>query len=320
MGKQAFDSEQQQRLIDPRVMQSMYGMMPEEDEIDLLEYWNVIWKKKKLIIGVSILAAILAAGISLLMPNIYRAEALLAPMGGEESKGGISSALGGLGGLASLAGVSLGGSSSVDENLAVLKSREFIWDFVKTEKLMPILFADDWDADLNKWVKEDLENQPTLWDAWRMLVDKGMLGTSVDKDSGLVQLSIDWKDPELAALWVTKLVKRLNGHLREQAIIQSQEKLKYLNDELAKTKIEENRNALFSLISNEQKQAMLANTQQDFAFRTIDAAVAPDKKIKPKRSIIVVLTMFVAAFLTIIFVFIQEGIRKRKEEEGAHEV
>jgi len=318
MGKQEFDSEQQPQMIDPRVMQSMYGMMPEEDEIDLLEYWNVIWKKKLLIIGVSLLAAILAAGVSLMMPNIYRAEALLAPVGGESNKGGLASALGGLGGIASLAGVSLGGSSSVDVNLAVLKSREFIWDFVKTEKLMPILFEDAWNSEAGKWKADDPGKQPTLWSAWRLMT--GVLSTSVDKDSGLVHLSIDWKDPELAALWVTKLVKRLNGHLREQAIIQSQEKLKYLNDELAKTKIEENRNALFSLISNEQKQAMLANTQQDFAFSVIDTAVAPDKKIKPKRSIIVVLTMFVAAFLAIIFVFIQEGMRKRKEEEDAHEV
>ncbi|MDX8380544.1 MAG: Wzz/FepE/Etk N-terminal domain-containing protein [Ghiorsea sp.] len=296
----------------------MYGMMPEEDEIDLLEYWNVIWKKKFLIVGISLISAIVSAGISLTMPNIYRAEALLAPAGGEESKGGLSSMLGGLGGIASLAGVSLGGGGSVDVNLAVLKSREFLWGFVKDEKLMPILFEDDWDAETKQWFEGDPEKQPTLWDAWRVMTD--IILTSVDKDSGLVHLSLDWKDPELAALWVTGLVERLNGHLRKQAVVQSEEKLKYLNDELMKTKIEENRNALFSLISNEQKQAMLANTQQDFAFRTIDPAVVPDEKIKPERSIIVILTMFVAAFLTIIFVFIQEGMRKRKEEEGAHEV
>jgi uncharacterized protein involved in exopolysaccharide biosynthesis len=288
--------------------------MPEEDEIDLLEYWNVIWKKRLFILGISFLAAVLAAGISLMMPNIYRAEALLAPMGGEEGKGGL---LGGLGGLASLAGVSVGGSSSIEENIAVLKSREFIWAFVKDEKLMPILFADAWDAEAKQWKVEDKDKQPSLWDAWRLL--NNVLATNIDKNSGLVRLSVDWEDAELATQWVNALVQRINTYLREQAIAQSQEKLKYLNAELSRTQIEENRQALYGLISAEQKQAMLANTQQDYAFRVIDPAVVPDKKVKHKRAIIVILSAFVVGFLSIVFVFIQEGLRKRKEEALNHE-
>ena len=309
----------EQPQLDPRMMQAMYGMPYEEDEIDLLEYWQVIWKKRLFIVASALLAGILAAGISLTMPNIYRAETLLAPMGGEESKGGLSSMLGGLGGIASLAGVSLGGSSSIEESIAVLKSREFIWDFVKDEKLMPILFADDWDADKKQWIAEEQEDQPSLWDAWRLLVEDGILAVNVDKDSGLVRLSIDWEDPELAKAWVAKLVTRINAYLREKAILQSEEKLKYLNDVLAETQIAENRQALFELISTEQKQAMLANTQKDYVFRVIDPAVVPDKKIKPKRSIIVILTAFVVGFLAIVFVFIQEGLKKRKEEEQSSE-
>jgi uncharacterized protein involved in exopolysaccharide biosynthesis len=227
--------------------------------------------------------------------------------------------LGGLGGLASLAGVSLDANSSVEENIAVIKSRGFIWEFVKDEKLMPILFEDAWDDEAGRWVAEDEEDQPTLWNAWRMLVQKGVLGIDIDKDSGLVRLTIEWKDPEVAALWATKIVTRINTYLREEAIAQSKKKLEYLNNELNKTRIEENRQALYSLISSEQKQAMLANTQQDFAFRVIDAAVVPDKKIKPKRATIVVVVAFITGFLAVVFVFIQEGLRKRKEEEDSYE-
>jgi len=75
--------------LDPRLLQAMYGQY-EEDEIDLLEYWNLIWKKRVLILGAAFMAALVAAVISLMMPNIYRAEALLAPTGGEESKNGLS--------------------------------------------------------------------------------------------------------------------------------------------------------------------------------------------------------------------------------------
>jgi len=60
---------------------------------------------------------------------------------------------------------------------------------------------------------------------------------------------------------------------------------------------------------------MLANTRVQYAFSVVDKAIAPDEKSKPKRALIVILATFVAGFLAVIFVFIQEGLRKRKEME-----
>jgi len=302
--------------VDPRLLAAMYGQPYEEDEIDLLEYWNVIWKRRKLILGVSFAAALLAVVISLLMPNIYRAQVLLAPVGGEESKGGgLSAALGGLGGLASMAGISLGGGGSTEENLAVLKSRAFIWKFVKDNKLMPILFADDWDADAKKWKKDDPEDQPSLWDAYRSMT-KGIMNVDADKKTGLVTVSVEWKDAELAAKWANALMGRLNAYLRSKAIARSEANLIYLNKELDRTRVADMRQILFELISQEQKKAMLANTQEEFAFRVLDAASPPDKKAKPKRSLIVILSTFITGFLAVIVVFIQEGVQRRRQDTG----
>jgi len=303
-----------QAQLDPRMLAAMYGMQ-EEDEIDLLEYWNVLWKKKWLIVSTSLVAAVLAAGISLMMPNIYKAEVLLVPVSDKGSSGGgLSAALGGLGGLASLAGISMPSAGNVEGSLAVLKSREFLWSFIKDKKLMPILFTDAWDAEKNVWIESDPENQPSLWDAYRLF--SGLLSVSTDKKSGLVTVAIEWTDANLAAAWVNGLVGRLNQHLRKKAIDQSHATLKYLNEELLRTQIEDQRKALFELISQEQKKAMLANTQKQFAFQVLDKAVAPDKKSKPKRSLIVILTAFVVGFLTIIFVFIREGVKNRGRLES----
>ena len=100
------------------------------------------------------------------------------------------------------------------------------------------------------------------------------------------------------------------------AIAQSRENLRYLEGALTKTRIDEQRKALYELIASQQQKAMLANTQKQFAFKVIDPAVAPDKKSKPKRSLIVVLATFVAGFLAVLAVFVREGMRKRKEEEN----
>lgn len=307
-------TEQAQPPFDPRLLGAMYGM-PQEDEIDLLEYWRAIWGQKKLILAVSFVAALLAAGISLLMQNIYQAEVLLAPVKTDESKpGGLASALGGLSGLASMAGLSVGGGGSVQENLAVLNSREFLWKFIQEKKLMPILFEDDWDAENNSWVESDPEEQPSLWDAYRLLTEEGVLSVSTDKESGLIHVGIEWTDAEQSAAWANALVSRLNQYLRQQAIARSNSNLKYLNSELAHTAIADMRQALFELIAQEQKKAMLASTQEQFAFQVLDAAVAPDKKIKPKRSLIVILTALVAGFLSVVFVLVREGVSARNDK------
>lgn len=288
-----------------------------EDEIDLLELWRVLLKYKRMILASMFVAALLSAGISLLMHNIYRGEVLLAPaQSGDNKTGGLASVLsGGLGGLASLAGVSISGGST-DESLAVLQSREFLWNFVQEKKLMPILFENDWDAEHKKWKESNPKKQPGQMDVWRLLNKGGVLNIDKDKKTGLVTVAVDWKDPALAADWANSLVERLNQYLAQQAIARSESNLKYLNEQLMSTQIEEMRKTLFDLIGNEQKNVMLAKTQKEFAFKVLDPAVEPDKKIKPKRSFIVILAVFAAGFLAILYAFIKEGIAKRREYES----
>lgn len=269
----------------------------DREEIDLSEYWRVLVKNKRIILSAMLLAALLSAGITLMMPNIYRAEVLLAPVKDDDIKsGGMAAALGGLGGLASMAGISLGGGSA-EENLAILKSREFLWKFVQEKKLMPILFEDEWDESQKKWKETDPKEQPGQLDVFRLFNEDGMLGVNTEKKSNLVTVSIDWKDPEIAAAWVSQLVAQLNQYLRQEAIARSERNLKYLNEELAHTQLEEMRKTLFDLIGQEQKNAMMANAQREFAFRVIDPAVVPDKKVKPKRAIIVLLVAVLAGFI-----------------------
>ncbi len=298
--------------MDPRLLAAMYGAA-EEDEIDLLEYWRLIWRNKWRIIAFSLLVALLAAGYSLTKPNIFKAEVLLAPVSAGGAKGGGISAA--FGGLASMAGIALPGGGNVETNLAVLKSREFLWSFIKEEKLMPILFEEDWDSGKKRWKERDPKKQPTFWNGVHAL--SGILTASVDKKTSLVTVAVEWTDPELAALWANQLVERLNSYLRQREIAQSRENLRYLEGALTKTRIDEQRKALYELIASQQQKAMLANTQKQFAFKVIDPAVAPDKKSKPKRSLIVVLATFVAGFLAVLVVFVREGMRKRKEEEVA---
>lgn len=299
----------------PEVMQRA-GQGDMEDEIDLLELWRTLLKYKRLILLSAFGAALIAAGVSLLMPNIYRAEVLLVPVKADDAKGGgLASALGGLGGLASIAGISLGSGGSAEENLAVLQSRDFLWKFVQEKKLMPILFEDVWDEQQKKWKETDPKKQPGQLDVHRLFT-QGILTVDKDKKTDLVTISLEMKDAARAAELANALVDGVNQYLAQEAIARSERNLEFLNEELMRTQIEEMRKILFELIATEQKKAMLANAQKDFAFKVLDRAVEPDKKIKPKRSIIVILAAFVAGFLAILYAFMKEGIAKRREVES----
>lgn len=285
-------------------------MESQEDEINLLDLLLTLLKHKKLIILLPLLVGVLAAGYSATLKNIYRAEVVLAPAGEDNNKGG--GALAGLGGLASLAGISVGGGGNAEQNLAVLKSREFILQFIRENKLMPILFEKQWDAQKNTWIESDPDKQPNEWAAFRAFL--GVLVVETDKKTSMTTVAIEWTDQKIAAEWANKLVLALNHYLGQQAIARTTGNLEYLNNELMHTQIEDFRKTLFDLIAQEQKKAMLAKTQKDFAFRVLDHAIEPDKKIKPKRSLIVILASLVAFFVAVIWAFISEAMARAKTE------
>ncbi len=286
-----------------------YGLAPQgyysvaEDEIDLLEYWDILWSHRWLITAITALFTTLAVVIALLMTPIYKAEVLLAPAGAEEG-GGIS--LGGLGGLASLVGVSGSLGGGTEEGLAVLKSRLFLNDFFIKESLLPVLFEP-------QWQESEPELRPTLWDAYGLFT-KQVLATSIDKNSGMINLSISWKDPELAALWANKLVVVLNEHMRRHAIDEATQSIDYLNQQISQTSVLEMQQMLYGLIEDETKKTMLANVRAEYAFKVIDPAVVPEKKIKPKRALIAILGVVLGFFFALFFVFFREFIRKAKQE------
>ena len=62
---------------------------PYDDEIDFRELFRVLWAGKWLIGGITFAASVIAVIVALMLPNIYRAEALLAP-NNQDGAGGLS--------------------------------------------------------------------------------------------------------------------------------------------------------------------------------------------------------------------------------------
>ena len=283
------------------------GPSMEEDEIDLLELIRTLLQSWKLIVCITIISTVLAVTYALLSPEVFKAETLLASA--QEEKSGTSS-LSQFGGLAAMAGISIPSDSNTEQVIATLQSRKFLSFFINNNKLLPVLFEDLWDAAKSAWIlKSDLD-EPSPNDGYNTL--KAAITIDEDKQSGLITLSVSWKDPQIASEWANDLVKQLNEQLREQAIQDSQKRVGYLEQELAKTTLKDMREVLYNLLESEKQKAMLANVNEDFALEVIDPAVAPEVREKPKRKLIVALGGVCGGFLGIFAVFFLQFIKKLK--------
>lgn len=77
-----------------------------EDEIDLVEIINKLWRNRKFIIKVTALFSVLGFLVAIATPNVYTASCTMVPQTGQKSSGG------NLSGLAAIAGINLGSLSS----------------------------------------------------------------------------------------------------------------------------------------------------------------------------------------------------------------
>ena len=109
----------------------------------------------------------------------------------------------------------------------MLRSRDFARAFIEDEALLPLLFPDAWDAAAGRWT---VEYPPDLSQAAGFFVGK-VREVEEDTGTGLVTLSIEWRDPELAAAWANLLAARLNDHMRQRALAEAEANVKYLRHE-----------------------------------------------------------------------------------------
>ncbi|MBY8275707.1 LPS O-antigen length regulator [Vibrio fluvialis] len=301
-----------------------------DDEIDLKELFLAIWNGKWVIILVTIIFAIGSVIYAIKQPNIYKADALLAPAD-SSSGGGLSKMAGQLGGLAALAGVNIGGAETSQADLAVqvMKSRKFIESFINEHNLLvPLMAANGWDLTQNKLLIDDelyetksqqwlrkpnglRGKKPTAQEAYEVF-EKDVLNINQDKGTGLYTISVMHYSPYLAKEWVTWLVQDINKVMRERTIAETTQNLTYLNSQLQKTAVADMQSTFYTLIEEQTKSLMLAEVQDEFVFKVVDPAVVPEVKDKPKRALICILGTLLGVMFGIAIVLIRFALRNQE--------
>jgi uncharacterized protein involved in exopolysaccharide biosynthesis len=270
---------------------------------------ELIKEEFKTIFSITFIFSLCGLIYALLATPIYKAELTMISNGDD---------LGSLSGLAAL-GSQFGILPSSDSQnmgirdkkvaMAILTSREFILEYIDENDLMRVFFEDKWDLESNDW-SVNKESIPTYEHALKLVRDNSLI--EEDVMTGILKYSFEWTDANLAAKWVNDTVKEVNNKIRVMAIQEAEMSEQFLKKELKKTSQVGPKEVLFSLIEEQIKTVMIANTREEYAFKVIDPALVPIQRIKPKRKMIAVTSFSFGIFLSFLYLIIRRSYFPRE--------
>ena len=299
-----------------------------DDEIDLRELFGVLWAGRIKIVAITAVFAVAAVIYALSVPNQYKATALLSPT--QSSGGGLSGALGQLGGLAAMAGVNLGGGESSEARVAqeIMKSWSFIEGFIESNNLaVEVYAADGWSKGSNElqinndfydelksqWLVEDDDigelGPPSSWKLFEKFSEK--LAISEDKKSGFLSVSIEYYSPQIAKQWLDLYVTAINDHMQKRKMAEVTRNIEYLEAQIKKTNIAEMQEVFYTIIEEQIKSKMLAEASPDYAFVAVSPSMVPEEKSQPKRALICILGTLLGGMLSVLWVLVMHYGRKQ---------
>ena len=291
-----------------------------DDEIDLLELFNVLLENRRIIFSITALISSVGVIVSLLLPNIYESKAILVPV---NASSGISATLRNYGGLAGLAGISI--PSDVDTGnstkaIEKIRSLSFFENNILTNIYLPDLMAvKSWDYETNTltyddsiyimssntWVRDYRYPQQQIPSAQESFeeFETEYLSLSEDQDTGFITISIKHQSPFIAKQWVDLIVDEINNFYREKDREESEIAVSYLNEQISKTSLTEIKIVIAELLQEETKKLALIEANQYYVFDYIDPSAVMEEESEPSRVLISILSMLLGGVLSILLVF-----------------
>ena len=188
----------------------------QDDEINLLDYWRVLWKRKWMILGLVFVAVLGVGSYSyFVMPKIF--ESKVSILGPRESGGGgagLAAALAASGAGQLLGNLIPGGGGNSQVFLAILKSRTMALDLVDRFKL-----KEYYEAKFTEGAIKGLQ---------------GATDISVSKE-GVISVTVEDKDPKLAADIANAYIMNLDRMFSKLGTTDASRQRAFIVDRLEKT-------------------------------------------------------------------------------------
>jgi LPS O-antigen subunit length determinant protein (WzzB/FepE family) len=282
-----------------------------EDEIDLAVLIGALWQGKWIIMGFTSVASILVVIYSLSLPNIYSGQALLVPV---SSKDSVSGAAQNLGGLASLAGISL--SDSSDNSVVAtekLQSLSFFEGKILTQiNISDLMAVESWNPNNNSityddaiyddktksWTREVVFPQtpkPSAQESYKAFLEH--LSVVKDLKTNIVTITISHQSPYVAKQWADLVVTEINTFYREKDRSEAEFAVNYLNDQIAQTRLSEVKMVIAEVLAQQIQKLTLIEANDNYIFDYIDPPAVMEKKSAPRRAIICIIGALLGGFI-----------------------
>ncbi|MBQ7154214.1 MAG: hypothetical protein IJR85_01525 [Synergistaceae bacterium] len=215
----------------------------QEQELSLLDIFNTIWRRKWLIVFLTLLFFSVSLIRALLAPLTYRAECrIIPPQRGGSTGGGFLSQLGGL---ADFIGIPTGITSG-RMMLGILKSDSVVDAIIEKFNLMEELSTDI-----------RMKARTTV-----------LAGLETNEDgSGIIGIAYISTSPDRAAEMANAFVVAMQNKMQELALIDAQQKRKFFEDQLAQAQ-QELTEAENEMIAYQQSKGVVALESQTGALLT----------------------------------------------------
>ena len=295
-----------------------------DDEIDLLELFNVLFHGKWIIVFVTIFVSFLGIIYSLTLPNIYESKALLVPV---ESSSKISRSMQNFSGLANIGGINLSSRSAEDNSAQALKKFSSL-SFFQTN-ILPKIFLPDlmafksWDSNLeinnydesvfnvtsNTWVRKyshPRKQVPSAQESFHVFLEH--FNYSEDSKTGFINLSVKHQSPVIAKQWTDLIINEVNDFYRKKDKLASEKSVNYLNQQISMTGLSEIKQVIAQLLQEETQRLALIEANESYVFDYIDPPAVMEIKSEPNRGFICILFAIFGVFLGIFLVFVKSFI------------
>jgi len=286
----------------------------EDEPIDLGKHVAAVWARRWTIAGVSLAAGIATLLFMFTKPNMYSAQATIAPALNE----GMSQA--NRAAFFSMMGFPAGETAGALDLEALLKSDDLAVRVFGRHEFWPVLYPKTYDPATKRFrsgrsflgglfgggKKADPE-VPGEWDAIRAA--RGGLTVSLNRRTGTITVAFESRSPEGSAEIVRAFLEEAKNRLQEEALERARKNKKFIEEQIARTVDALTRERLYTLYGYETEREMLAHNREQFAFRVIDPPRVPDRKSRPARGRAAVLATLLAAAVCSLVFAVREGRR-----------
>jgi uncharacterized protein involved in exopolysaccharide biosynthesis len=262
----------------------------DDDEINLVDLILTIWQGKWWIVLFGVLGTLGGVVFALLQPNIYESKVVYVV---QDDQPNIS-----LGGAAALLGGFGGGSGVSGKYEVILQSTDLYIEIITKHNLLKELFAGMVDTATGEWLA-DLEKKPTVLQGVEVL--RGMVSYTLGaKDAKTLTMSVQHQDSVQAYEWLGFYTEAFLQKIETMEKESSQEALDFYAQKIHSTESPDVRASLAKLIAEETKKALMIGKAR---FQVVDEPRVPEKRVKPKRSLIVIVAMLASGFMGVFWVF-----------------